>query len=287
MSPTTVLVTGVRGKTGREVAAQLRDREDLLVRGGTRNPEPNGMTGVRPALFDWQDPHSWRDALDGVDAIYLMRPDIETAPAQVAQFVAAVPDHTRIVLLSEMGGERPESGSWVRGVEGAVAEGSATWTILRPSWFSQVFTDDRFYLGAIRERGELALPSMGAPISIVDARDIAAVAVEALLSSEHAGQAYTLTGPSSVSLEGVAELLAAAAGHAVRYVDMPVADAVRGLAEEGMEPWMLDVASNLYDRVCSGGFGLVTDDVRRVTGREPQGLDAFVEEHAEAWKRTR
>jgi hypothetical protein len=31
----------------------------------------------------------------------------------------------------------------------------------------------------------------------------------------------------------------------------------------------------------------VTDDVRRVTGREPQGLDAFVEEHAEAWKRTR
>jgi nucleoside-diphosphate-sugar epimerase len=49
-----VLVTGGRGKTGREVVAQLAARS-VPVRAGSRAPG-KGVGTIRPVVFDWDDP---------------------------------------------------------------------------------------------------------------------------------------------------------------------------------------------------------------------------------------
>ena len=278
MAGYTVLVTGVRGKTGREVAEQLAGRPGLTVRGGSSSPDRVSAAGLVPVAFDWTRPESWADALADVDAIYLMRPDIEDAPERVGQLVAAAPRAARLVLLSEMGAQHLPPGDWVSAVERAVIAGGRPWTILRPSWFQQVLTDERFYRGDIADRGVLPVPTGGAGLSWVDARDIAAVAVEALTAPGHEGAAYTISGPAALGVARVAQLLSAALGRPVRALDPPPADAVAGLA-----PWLAAVVGDVYERTRAGAFGEVTDDVLRVTGRPPRNIGAFITAHASAW----
>jgi uncharacterized protein YbjT (DUF2867 family) len=282
MAAYTVLVTGVRGKTGREVAAQLARRHGVTVRGGSSSPDRIGSSGVRPVKFDWAQPDSWADAVDDVDAIYMMRPDIEDAPARVAQLVAAAPRAARVVLLSEMGAEHLAPAAWVSAVERAVITGGRPWTILRPSWFQQVLTDERFYGLDIVDRGVLAIPSGGAALSWVDARDIAAVAVEALTAPRHDGATYTISGPAALGVAEVAQLLSAALRRPVRALDPRPADAVAGFS-----PWLAEVVGDVYERTRAGAFGEVTDDVARVTGRPARSIAAFIAEHAAAWRPAR
>jgi uncharacterized protein YbjT (DUF2867 family) len=282
---TTVLVTGARGATGREVAAQLTARAGVSVLGGSSDPSTVAADGVMPVRLDWGDPSSWPMAVDGVDAIYLARPDIEDAPARVRAFLAAAPRVDNVVLLSELGAERVPPETWVSRVEQAFLAVAPAWTILRPSWFAHVLADERFFLDSIREQRRITLPSAGAGISFVDTRDIAAVAVEALLDPRHVGEAYAVTGPAAVTLEEVAERLGAVVGATVRYADQPVSEAISKLRDAGGEPWLLGVLGDLYERVCSREFATVTDVVERVSGVAPRTLDAFVEEHAAHWRR--
>jgi uncharacterized protein YbjT (DUF2867 family) len=272
-----VLVTGVRGKTGRALAAQLAAR-GTPVRGGSSDPDRVEVAGASPVAFDWAKPATWADALDGVDAVYLVRPDIEDAAERVAAFVAGVPRGARVVLLSELGAEQLPPGHWVARVERSVVDGGRPWTLLRPNWFHQVLTDDRFFRSDIADRGVLSVPSGGAAIGWVDTRDIAAVAVEALTAPGHEEAAYTLTGPGPLRVDEVARLVGAAAGREVRALDPPAAEAIAGA-----EPWLAAVLSDLYERVRTGVFAAVTDDVRRVTGRSPRSLADFVGANASAW----
>lgn len=272
-----VLVTGARGKTGREVVAQLAAR-GVVVRAGSSDPR-DAAGPVRPVRFAWDEPATWAPAVQGAGAIYLMRPEVADSAARVAELVSLAPD-AHIVLLSEQGaGDQPDM-SWERGVERVVTDGARIWTLLRPSWFHQVLTDPRFYLGSIQRDAVLPLSTGGASIAFVDARDIAAVAVSALLDPEgSAGAAYEITGPQALTLQDVADVVGDAAGRAVTAVDVPLEDAVAG-----MPPWLTDVLRGLFQRVHDGVFGRVTEDVERVTGTPPISVAAFAREHADLWR---
>jgi uncharacterized protein YbjT (DUF2867 family) len=277
MSAPEVLVTGARGKTGREVVVQLAARR-VPVRAGSSAPG-EAAGAARPIMFDWDDPGTWREAVAGVDAIYMIRPDVEDASARVGELVAMTPD-AHVVLLSEQGAEGLEDTSWERSAELAVTERARTWTLLRPSWFHQVLTDPRYYLGSIRDDGVLSLPTGGARMSFVDARDIAAVAVPALLDRDgSAGAAYEITGPEALTLKEVADLLTAASGRAVVAADPPIEEAVAGLP-----PWFVGQLSGVFHRVYEGVFGELSGDVERVSGNRPISMATFVREHADVWK---
>ena len=139
-------------------------------------------TGVAPVRFDWRDAESWREASASVEAIYLQRPDVPDAADLAAALIDLNP--TSHVVLVEQGAAKLAADNWVRQVENAVAGRARTWTILRPSWFQQDFTDPRFYRDAIRRERTLTMPSGGARIAWVDARDIAIAAVRALRDPE-------------------------------------------------------------------------------------------------------
>lgn len=272
-----VLVTGARGKTGKEVVAQLAAR-GVPVRAGSSVPAEGSGT-VRPVLFDWEDPATWREAVVGVDAVYLMRPDLADAPALVAELAALVPD-AQVVLLSDQSAKDLPDASWERATELAVTGQVRRWTLLRPSWFHQVLTDPRYYVDTIRDGGVLPLSTGGERIAFVDARDIAAVGVAAILDPEaHAGAAYEITGPEALTLKEVADLVASASGREVVAADPSVEETVAGL-----EPWFADLMTNVLVRVQQGVFAEVSGDVERVTGRPPISVATFVKEYADLWR---
>jgi len=277
---TRVLLTGVRGKTGVPLADLLVARPGVDVLGGSSSPAAVAIDGVRPIDFSWDSPSGWPAAVDGVDAVYVLRPDRADAPDLIGALLEETPLRTHVVLLSEQDADSVAPDGWALRAERAVRGSGRSWTILRPSWFMQVFTDARFFLDRITGAGELPFASGGASVAWIDARDIAAVAERALLDEGHAGRVYELSGPEALSLPRTAELLARATGRPVVHREIAIADAVAGT--EGFER---DLSALTSGRVIAGSFAVVTDTVQRVTGRPARTLEAFLADSEQTLRR--
>jgi uncharacterized protein YbjT (DUF2867 family) len=271
-----VLVTGGRGKTGAPLVESLSQRPDVDVLAGTRHPDRLELDRARPVAFDWDDRSTWAAAVEGIDAVFVVRPDLEHAPALVTDLLATTPSDTHVVLLSEVENAYFDRDAWALRVETAVRDSGRTWTMVRPGWFMQVFTDPRFFLHDIVEKGQLRLVSNGQGVAWIDARDIAAVAEVALMDPGHAGQVYEITGPAALTLQRTAELLAASLGRPVEHVEVTMDEAL--VESEGFQRHLDHGA---FDRIRLGLFGIVTSTVREVTGNAPRSFEQFLTDHAD------
>lgn len=280
---TTVLVTGILGKTGREVANALRHQLGVVVRGTSRNPDRD-RPGSPLVYMDWDAPETWAPALSGVEAIYLLRPGL-SSPGAIEAFLASATEARRVVLLSEIDAGNRAEDTWEQEAEAAVQSSNLDWTILRPNWFMQNFTDPGFYLEAIRDTGDLELPAGGGATSLVDTRDIGEVAATCLLDAIHAGRIYDLTGPQSFTWSEIARALAHSAGHDVRLVDPPLDDYLAKSAARGVSPASLEYYRRVYSAVQQGRTAPISPDVEVVTGHPPRTFAGFLVEHAPRWRR--
>jgi uncharacterized protein YbjT (DUF2867 family) len=267
---TRILITGVRGKTGAPLAKLLADRDDVEVLGGSSDPSTVTLDGVRPTALSWDEPSGWPAATDGVDAIYVVRPDRPDAPELIANLVAGTPAHAHVVLLSEQDADSFAPDSWALRAERAVRESQRSWTLVRPSWFMQVFTDARYYRDQLAA-GELPFSSGGARVAWIDTRDIAAVAERTLLEQGHAGRTYELSGPEAVTLPHTAQLLSGALGRPVAHVELTIEEAVAG-----MDGFDRQAFVTTFERLHAGVYAEVTDTVEQVTGRHARTLHTFL-----------
>ena len=185
-----------------------------------------------------------------------------------------------VVLMTAMGVDQTERG--LRKIELHLMASGMGYTILRPTWFMQNFTG---YMGdMIRQHGGLHLPTGDGKNSLIDTRDIGAVAAVALTEDGHAGKEYTLTGSESLNYAEALAVLSEAAGRTIPFVAVTQDDARRAMTAEGWPPDEMDLMLYLYDGIRQGWYAAVTPDVAEVLGRPPLTLRQFAEEHAEAWR---
>ncbi len=249
-----ILVLGGTGKTGRRVAARLRDR-GVPVRIGSRSGTPP---------FDWEDRATWAPALQGVRSAYIsFFPDIAVpgAPESIAELarIALAGGTRRLVLLSGRGEEEAQ-----RAEQELIASG-ADWTIVRCSWFSQNFSEDHLRESVLA--GELALPVGDVPEPFVDADDIADVAVAALTDDRHIGELYELTGPRLLTFADAIGEIAAASGREVRLAQVSEHEYVTSMAGLGVPPDVVSLLRYLFAVVLDGRNASLADGVQRALGR--------------------
>ncbi|MGW4213300.1 NAD(P)H-binding protein [Lentzea sp. NPDC004789] len=248
INPSTVLVLGATGKTGRRVTALL-------------GPAARPASRSSATRFDWSKPETWEPALAGTTAVYVVPPD---NPAQLAEFVplAVRSGVTRLVLLSMRGA--PDDDPF----EAAIKESGVEWTILRPTWFMQNFDEDLF--AAPVQHGELAVPAGQGVHPFIDVRDIAEVAVAALTRPGHAGQTYDLSGPESLSFAEMLARIVAVTGNPVLYTDVEPEEFSASLRGLGHPDEIADLVTMLLVRIRTGAEAHLSDGVQRVLGREPR-----------------
>jgi uncharacterized protein YbjT (DUF2867 family) len=274
MSEHPILVTGATGKSGRRVVSQLRAKA-LPVRAAARNGEH---------AFDWTDSGTWDAALEGVRSVYVVQLD---GTKLVRPFVERAVRHgvQRIVLASGRGIDNPDYAKDSSGIleglvdsEAAVRESGLEWTISRPGWFAQNFSEG-FFADAIRA-GELRLPGGDGAASFVDAEDIAAVVVAALTEDGHAGQIYELSGPRAVTLTEAVATISEATGRAIRYVPLSVEDYVAELVQQGLPPAGAQAFADAIEPLREGTDEHVSDGVQRALGRPPRTFAEFAKSTA-------
>jgi nucleoside-diphosphate-sugar epimerase len=107
---------------------------------------------------------------------------------------------------------------------------------------------------------------------MVDARDVAACALAALVNEGAADQAWHVTGPAGVAFKDAARQMGA------RYVNVPPRLAAAGLRRRGASAFEIEHAVRMAAYFASGADGAPTDAVRRLTGRAPRTLQQFLTE---------
>ena len=257
------LVLGGTGKTGRRVIDRLEAR-GFPTRVGSRRASPP---------FDWNDEASWDSALRGVDSVYISYyPDL-AIPGAVESVrslaeLAVNSGVTRLVLLSGRGEDEAQR------AEQVVQETEVEWTILRCAWFSQNFSEN--YLLEPVIAGEVALPAADVPEPLVDANDIADVAVAALTESGHTGRLYELTGPRLLTLAEAVGEIASATGREIHFVPVSLEQYEAVLAQADVPAEWISFLTYLFREVLDGRNAHLADGVRRALGRQPSDFGDYV-----------
>jgi NAD(P)H dehydrogenase (quinone) len=123
-------------------------------------------------------------------------------------------------------------------------------------------------------------------VSFVGKDDVADAAVAVLLdAAAHTGATYTLTGPSTVSMDELAALFTRVSGRRVSYVEETVEAAYESRADSGEPQWQLDGWVSTYLQIAEGRLDLVTDDLEHLTGRAPRSLGDHLAAHPEVLAR--
>jgi uncharacterized protein YbjT (DUF2867 family) len=276
MSEHPILVTGATGKSGRRVVSQLRAK-GLPVRAAARNGEH---------FFDWTDSGTWDAALEGVRSVYIVQLD---GTKLVRPFIERAVRHgvQRIVLASGRGIDNPDyakdSSGILEGIvdsEAAVRESGLEWSISRPGWFAQNFSEG-FFADAVLA-GELRLPAGDGAAGFVDAEDIASVVVATLTEDRHAGQIYELSGPRAVTLAEAVATISEATGREIRYVPLSVEEYIAELVQQGRPPADAEAFADVIEPLREGTDEYLSDGVQRALGRPPRTFAEFAKSTAVA-----
>ena len=147
-----------------------------------------------------------------------------------------------------------------------VKQSGVAYTILRPVFFMQ-------NLAAMVRDGVIHTAAGDGRVAMVDAQDVAAVAVDALTSHGCEGKTYTLTGPQAVSFDEVAETIARQTGNPVQHVRVAPDDVRTALQRNGVAAWFAQDMANLHSMLAAGYEDVVTHDVRTVRGLLGRSVD--------------
>ena len=264
-----VLVIGGTGTTGSRVVAGLR-AEGASVLVGTRSPREPGH--VR---FDWHDPTTHTTA--GVDAVYLVAPIGVAEPGELVRGFLEAADVRRAVLLSSSA--VPDSASGMGALAPIVRESVPEWAVLRPSWFMQNFVGDHPVADGIRERGEIVTATGDGRVAFVDAADIAAVAVRALLDPSPHNTDHTVTGPEALTYADAAAIISEATGNPVRHVRISTSAMADRFTATGMPADFAAMLAGLDEDISRGTQERTTNAVEEITGHPARSFAEFIKAH--------
>ncbi len=270
-------VTGVTGRVGGQVARRLAENgvaQRMLVRDPGRAPQ---LPGAELAVANYGDTDEARRALAGVETL-LMVSASESADRLGEHFgfiAAAVDAGVAHIVYTSFDGAAP----------------ACTFTLGRDHWATEerlratglrtTMLRDNFYLDLLPLFGGpervIRGPAGDGRVAAVATRDVAEVAVAVLGAPEqHAGAAYRLTGPQSLTLAEIADTVTRVTGEPLVYHAETLPEAYASRAVYGAEHWQVEAWVSTYTAIAGGELAEVTDEVPRLTGRPATSLEELL-----------
>lgn len=281
-----ILVIGGRSKIGSALIDDLLARGET-IRAMTRSAEAAGSfpDSVETAVGDLANPKSLHDAMDGADRVFLLSGnDQDEVQWHHNAIDAARAVGVGLLVRSSALGSDPSSASTFLRNHGEsdrhLEESSVPYVIVRPNRFLQHVTEN--LIPMIDADGNFYGNEGNSRLSLVDTRDVAAVAAVALTQPGHEGTAFDATGPEALSNGDIAARLSTVAGREIRFVEIPDEAVRETLLGFGMDEWLVGAIVDLgaeYRRCGTDGYpARVTRTVQELTGRDARSLDQLLEE---------
>ncbi|NLW31240.1 MAG: SDR family oxidoreductase [Fibrobacter sp.] len=282
-----ILITGATGAVGRELVRELVQR-GKNVRCGIHQHQKSEyikMTGVEGVSLEYGDFATIDRALQEIETIFLLMPfareQVEYARRMIDR--AALYGVNHVVYVSMLGAQEYPGTSFTRWhyrIEKYLEKSSIPYTILRPNMYMQNFV--RY----VQPSGSfIYLPLNSARVSYIDVRDVASVAAEIILAQkEHFGNTYELTGPDSLTLDDIADILTSVIGTHIGYINISTETARHIMETLGTPQWMAEGMLELYSLQRAGKQSNVSDITEQITNRKPNNFEQFARDYSTIFK---
>ncbi|GAA0959481.1 NAD(P)H-binding protein [Virgisporangium aurantiacum] len=271
------LITGGRGAVATHLTRLLLDG-GRPVRLGSARPDsltpPDGVDAVR---LDLTDPACFPDALSGVRSVFLY-----AEPARIDDLIGAAHragvEHVVLLSSSSVLGPDAADDPLARShldVEKALLASPLTVTILRPGSFA---SNASAWAWPIRAGRPVSLPFPDAHTDPIHEKDVADAAYAVLTDERHRGDAYTLTGPESLTFAQQLDRLGAVLGRPV-----PVGHVTRDEWKREMAEYIpghyADALLNWWESTVDRPVA-VTKTVELLTGHPALSFETWAADHA-------
>ena len=280
-----VLVTGASGNVGSYVVKELLKMGEHVVVAGTDVKKLINMFGDKVDVieFDFTKKQTFKNALNGVDRIFLMRPPQLGKPQDLYPFIdAAKRNNIKLIsFLSLMGVQKntiPPHHKIEKYIEGI----GVPYTHIRPGFFMQNVSG--IHSEEIREQDKIFIPAGKSKTSFIDANDIGlSIAVVLHEPEKYKNTAHTITGPEALDYYQVAEILSRVTGRKITY-DKPGYLKYRGyyIRNRGLDKAYVNVTVALYFMTRMGTAKDVTDEFYKLTGKKST-FEEFARENIESF----
>lgn len=278
MKKETVLVVGASGTVGSEVVSSLK-AQGYLVKAAT-SKKASGEDSVHINLATGEGINA---AFEGIDRAFFLSP-----PGYADQYKMLSPliqeakrrGLKKVVLMTAMGANAVETSPFRR-AEIELEKSGLAYNIVRPNWFMQNF--NTFWVEGIKQHGKILLPVGTAKTSFIDAKDISDVVTKLLITDEFNNQAFDITGPEALNHDEVAALLTEATGRKIVYSEISPEDLRKAFFVAGMPEDYSNFLLTILGFLKEGYSAGVTDEVKRILGREPRTMKNYAKEYRSSW----
>lgn len=288
-----ILVTGSTGTIGSLVVRGLV-AQGAHVHALTRDPDkasfPAGVTAVKG---DMTDIRSMRAALKEVDTLFLLNAVVadEVTQAIGTLSLAREAGIQRIVYLSVLNSDVYTDVPHFTGkytVERMIEQFDLPATVLRPSYFMQ---NDAMLRDGLLQHGRYGMPIGDVGVAMVDVRDIAEIAVAALLRRARAQaplprEVIEITGPDALTGDALASIWSGVLGKPVSHGGNDL-DAYEAFMASVMPSWAAyDLRLMLARFHVDGMLGKshAVEILSGLLGHPPRRYRDFAAESAKAWQ---
>ncbi|TGO08504.1 hypothetical protein BTUL_0205g00040 [Botrytis tulipae] len=289
----TILLLGGTGKVARRIAPLLSDDGYHVLLASRSGSSSTALPNVKGVKFDWLDTNSYDNPFissegDGdanensIEAVFMIAPPVLDALPLAKRFIDGVIKRGVRRIISEyikQKGRKSQTLEESRNLNPNAVE----WTILKPSWFMENFSE-MHHLYTIRDENRVISATGEGKIPFVSVEDIANVAHKALIGWRSDGFEQGLTGKELFlrgaelwSYDDIAALLTELLGREIRHLVVGEEEIVKGMVEGGVEEGLAGVLGELDGAVGRGEEAWLGGDLEAVIGRRGKGVREFVE----------
>jgi uncharacterized protein YbjT (DUF2867 family) len=282
----TILITGAAGGLGSKVIDNLARSNGIKIRAAMHHPDKAksfNWPDVDVVGFDYNSPGNFEGIFDGIDKLFLVAPPISNDNDKLLNRAvdAAIKAGVKMIVSnSAMGLDKIDNP--MKRVENHIEETGIKHIFVRPNWYMQNFVT--FLKRTINQQNGIFLPAGDSKISFIDTRDVAEAVAKILADNGNEKKVYTLTGGEALDHHQVAEKISEVAGREIKYVPISEEDARKGMLDAGVPSPIVEGTLGLYRMVREGLTTEVTDDVKRLLGRDPKSFEQFAKDYAGQWK---
>jgi uncharacterized protein YbjT (DUF2867 family) len=280
-----VLITGATGNVGMEVIKSLQlfaNQLDIIagVRDFEKDREKLAAYKVSFKLFDFENVSTYLPALRQCDTLFLLRPpQLSDVNKYFKPLINAAKEVgvKHIIFLSVQGVEKSTIIPHHK-IEKLIVESGIPYIFLRPAYFMQNFTstlhDD------LVNKKRIFLPASDARFTLVDVRDIGAVAAKIIANPDKfTNKSYDLTANDALTFQEMADKLSTQLGVKINYESPNLWRFFWQKRKENVPIAFILVLIMLHYLPRFQKTPPISEAVKKLLGREPIKFETFVKDN--------
>ncbi len=280
-----ILVTGATGHLGGAVVEQLlknlAPNEFAILARDQNKAKHFADKGVEVRIADFDNKDSLDKAFKGISKVLLI-PTIVPNRLEQNKLVTdmAVKNGVKHIVYPGISHKNINESA----VEGLDAH-FKTEDYIRGSGLIYTFLRNNLYMDTLPlyagenvfEKG-FYLPAGNGKVPFVLRREMGEAAANVLLEDGHENKTYDIAGNVLYSYQDVADALSKISGKRVSYTAAEPETFAQQLKESGVDDFIIFIVTGFNIDIKNGQFEIVTNDLEKLLGREPVGLEKGIKE---------